>query len=131
MSTTTRQRGTVTDSYGNEHEVWGPFESMAQVKRLNRATAHHWFDRDTMAFFGSAVESNLRFGRLFVSSEQPPVEANDVLGRPRAFTVRCSTDDGRVVTVGEFMAHATLDAALDALYTAVVPTYPEGAQPCP
>lgn len=85
------------------------FSTMAEVKRADQANDHHWFDRDTMRFFSSRVESDLICGEFFVSSERFDEDA------PRLFTVRrVATKRGEIRTVGAFQEHATLGHALAA-----------------
>jgi hypothetical protein len=68
------------------------------IKEHMRAAGSHWFDPDTMRFFGTRVEPTVYQGRggvYFVTSEQPP-------HGKRAWTVRQfdpTTDD--ISTIGE------------------------------
>jgi len=97
-----------------------------------RATAHHvlipmsrviadhrghWFDPDTMRFFGTRLTQHayeLTDGRrLFVSSEQPP-------HGPRRWSLRAQDPNtGKIDTVGEFCGYASRGAALYALSLAL------------
>ena len=106
----------IVDSYGREHEIPGPYASLGQVKAANRQTDHHWFDPDSMTFFGSRLESSLQYGRLFLSSEQQPTTHPDDPVHPRKYTVRCATDDGAVVTVGGFQTWPSHADAMEALH---------------
>jgi hypothetical protein len=107
---------TVTDTYGQTHELFGPYNDLHEVKGANRAKGHHWFEPESMRFFGCRIESVVLYGRLFVTSEQPPVEFEDPEGEPRRYSIRVATDDGAVHTVGEFRAWTSKDDALDALH---------------
>jgi hypothetical protein len=91
------------------------FQTMADVKRANRAKGHHWFSTDTMRWFRCKIESELIAGRLFVTSER----FDD--GSPRLFTVRKVYPDADIGTVGEFQEHRTKNAALAAAHAALTP----------
>lgn len=80
------------------------YETMDDVIAANRAINHHWFDRDTMRFFGTRIESRLIAGKRFITSEKPPS------GR-RRYTIREAMPDGTIDTVGEFCQFATLRQA--------------------
>lgn len=81
------------------------FKTIADVRAANQDAGHHFFDRATMQFFASQVESVLYAGRYFVTSEAQP-RGN---GRgPRKGTVREVNEQGHVSTVGEFMGYASL-----------------------
>jgi hypothetical protein len=85
------------------------FHTMDQIKRAVAATGSHWFDADTLAWFGSRISSvvyPVPDGALFVTSEFTGFERAS-----RAYTVRLATDDGSVSTVGEFLQYKTRDAA--------------------
>ena len=66
----------------------------------------HWFDRDTMRFFGTRLPRagiTGQGGVFFVTSEQPP-------HGPRAYSVRKLLGEGRIETVGDFCAMSKYDA---------------------
>jgi hypothetical protein len=84
--------------------------TMADVRAANRAAGMCWFDRGSMAFFGSRIESALIAGRYFITSEKG-FNATD----PRRFSVREALPTGSIDTVGEFRGYATLDDARDAI----------------
>lgn len=84
------------------------FTNLQQVKRQHKALGGHFFDRDTMKFFGSRIESPLIGGKWFVTSEQYGDE-------PKRFTVRWVVDLGyriAIETVGGFQEFDNLDDAL-------------------
>ena len=77
-------------------KTFGPFtvesmpryRTMADVKRSNKEAGFHLFDRSTMRFFDSRIESGLYRGPggvYFVTSERFHPEST---GEPRMFTVR-------------------------------------------
>lgn len=84
------------------------FASMRDVVAANFARGHHFFERETMAFFRSRAGSTLYGGRYFITSEQFDSFS------ARRYTVRVANDDGSVDTVGEFQEHATRAAAIRA-----------------
>lgn len=88
-----------------------PFATIAEVEAANKAHGGHFFDRQTMRFFKSRIESSVLSGRYFLTSEQPP-------GGRRAYTVRRASDTGAVRTVGELGAYATKEQARKAAYAA-------------
>ena len=88
------------------------FSTMAAVRAANKAAGHHFFDRDTLRFFGSKIECKLYAGRYFVTSEQPP-------HGPRVWRVREAQPDGTIDTVGEQLATlADAQAAIKTLTAA-------------
>lgn len=71
------------------------------VKLAARNMGSHFFDADTMRFFGSRIGERVYGGRFFVTSEQR--EWNT----PRRYTVRVVTPSGRgrrfdITTAGDF-----------------------------
>lgn len=86
--------------------------TMADVRAANRAAGMCWFDRGSMAFFGSRIESNLIGGAYFITSEKG-AHASDA----RRFSVRKALANGSIETVGEFRAYAMRDDARDAIAT--------------
>lgn len=90
--------------------------TLDQIKDANRSAGQHWFDPDTLRFFGSRVLVTTygpdSIGRVyFVSSERSGFDHD----APRAFTVR-SFDPATagIDTVGEFLGHATRSRAITA-----------------
>ncbi len=67
------------------------FKNMTEVKKANKDAGHHFFDKSTMQFFDSRIESRLIGGRVFVTSEQYEDE-------PRHYAVRSVNDDGTIDT---------------------------------
>lgn len=71
------------------------FATIADVKAANIAAGGHWFDPDTMRFFGTRFCGYLQGGRAFVTSEQ-------VWGdQLRTYGVRYATADGTVHSFGD------------------------------
>ena len=89
--------------------------TIADVKAKNKAAGQHFFDADTMRFFGSRVESSLYKNNTFITSEYTGFERTS-----RAYTVRVFDEaTGSVDTAdfpnGEstFNAFRTKEAAQD------------------
>ena len=96
--------------------ITGPFTTIAEVRAANRANGGHWFDKDTMRFFNSRIESKLIGGKYFISSEQSPPFNDQVW--PREYSVRVVSDDASIDTVNDFQEYKTKQqarAAIDAL----------------
>ena len=92
------------------------YNSIADVKRANKEAGGCWFDRSSMRFFKSRIETGIvKSGECarFISSEQGPD------GR-RAYTIREAQPNGDIDTVGEFQGYATLKAARAAILREVV-----------
>lgn len=83
--------------------------TMAQAKAIYKATGKHFFDRDTMAFWGSRIETEPYKNRCFVTSE------NNFDSTKRLYTVRQFGEDYQTInTVGEFQQYATKSDAVEA-----------------
>lgn len=91
--------------------TYGPFtvesmprwRTMADVKRSNKEAGYHFFDRATMRFFDSRVESGLYRGKggvYFITSEQ---FHGSVCTLPRKYTVRkFNTASADISTASEY-----------------------------
>ena len=83
--------------------------NLQQAKRIYARTGHHFFDADTMRFWGSKIETDLFENRCFVTSE----DNFDQSGR--FYNVRRFGKDFRTIdTIGEFNSHITLEDAVRA-----------------
>ena len=87
----------------SERPAYGAMFSIDAVKRANRESGSHFFDTDTLRFFGSRVLSGTYGGRFFITSERTGFDHN----APRAYTVREFMPDASIETVGEFNAYAS------------------------
>jgi hypothetical protein len=83
----------------------GPYRTIEQVKRANERAGQVWFSRETQSLWHCRIAPGVIAGRLFITSEAL------ALHDTRRYTIRLATDDGHVVTVGEFQEFATLAAA--------------------
>lgn len=81
--------------------------SLADVKELNREAGQHFFDRDTMRFFKSTIETGLLKGGYFITGE-----SQTGYGSNRKYTAR-KVDylNGSIETLGEFNQCSTKDNA--------------------
>lgn len=79
----------------------GEFISMDEVREANRELGHHFFDKETIRFFGSRVGSKLYGGRFFVTSEL------DFYRTDRRYSVRFVEDDGSVSTTVDFREYGS------------------------
>jgi hypothetical protein len=116
----------------------GPYRTVADVKRANAAIGHHYFDRETLRFFGSRVGSTVYGGRYFVTSERDEAISSRfpaAWNGERRYTVREAADDGSISTVGAFGAYRTGAAArkvaeaLAADRARTLTAFPDG-EPC-
>ena len=90
------------------------FTTMEQVKQANRARGQHWFDADTLEYWGTEIHGELMAGEFFITSE-------DNFNRDaRFFTIRKVSDTGRISTVGTWQQHPTLVDALWELANVVI-----------
>lgn len=90
----------VAEAEGKTHA--GPRLSMADVRRIAVEKGSHWFDPDTMRFFGTRMGREVYNGPggvFLVTSEQPP-------HGPRTYTVRrFDPSDATFSNAGGFGSH--------------------------
>ncbi len=91
-------------AYAAEHPREFTYSTMADVIAANESIGAHWFDRSSMRFFKTKIESRLICGHRFITSEKGPDEV-------RRYTVRDARPDGTIDTVGDFQGYRTLAAA--------------------
>ena len=85
--------------------------TISELKALNERNGGCWFERGTMRFFGTRIETGIIRGQYFVTSEQQDSD------RPRLYTLRSFNDEGDVATVGEFQGHNSKAAAIASIPT--------------
>ena len=83
------------------------FRTMSELKAANKKLGHHWFERGTMRFFNTRIESQLYGGRYFITSETMDP------GGPRSFSIREASADGSIDTVGKFQGFRFKEDARD------------------
>jgi len=98
------------------------FNNIEELIAKSQGRGGHFFDADTMDFFGSIVYPTVYDGRYFITSEQDRgiVVRDGTIRRAwdgrRLFTIRQCDDEGFVNTVGEFGAYDTKFEAETAIY---------------
>ena len=97
---------TVTDDYGNQHVIPGPFASVDEIRRANARIDNYWFDPTTLRFFNSRISDVLYAGRIFISSERHVYEPAGI-SEPRLYTIRVASDRGEVFSLSEFQEFAS------------------------
>lgn len=85
----------------------GQYRTIADIRAANREAGLHFFDRQTMRFHGTKIESGVHDGRFFVTSEQYGE------GSPRRYKVREAMPDGSIKTRGDDWRHK--EDAIDAI----------------
>ncbi len=97
--------------------------NLTAIKNAVKASGGHWFDKDTLAFFGSKIDSQyvwpVKGGAYFVSSEKCRWNNG-----PRLYSVRFCSDAGDIDTVGEFQGYKTAKAAVQAIHE-IIKSNPE------
>lgn len=99
-----------------EPDYW--FTSINEIRQTHKG---HWFDDDTLRFFGCRVMSTVWGGRWFITSEKDAgVLMSDGTLRSawngeRRYTIRLAKADGDIDTVGEFGQYATHGEAMKAV----------------
>jgi hypothetical protein len=84
---------------------------MSIVQRASQRGDYHWFDADTLAWFGSRIEDTAYLSgdgehAFFVTSEQDTSYPHPAWNGERRWSVRrCDLLAGRITTVGEFGDH--------------------------
>lgn len=80
--------------------------TLASAKAIYNQYGGHFFDRDTMRFFGSKIESDLYSNRCFITSE------NNFDGTKRYYNVRrFNSDYTDIETIGTFNTIKDKDTA--------------------
>jgi hypothetical protein len=85
------------------------FKTLAEVKAANKANGNHWFERSTMRFFNSVIESRLMDGGFFITSERMELEF------PKLYTVRRADENGLIETIGRFQEYPDIELARNAV----------------
>jgi hypothetical protein len=91
--------------YASEHPQEFTFADMSDVISANKQVGGHWFERSTMRFFKTKIESRLIAGKRFITSERGPNDAR------KRYTIREAKPDGSIDTIGEFQQFSTLAQA--------------------
>jgi hypothetical protein len=78
------------------HVVTYPFTGVGAIERANRDAGYHWFEQDSMRFFGTKILRYFGAG-VFTTRETNP-------SGKTAWSIRVASQDGSVSTFGEFHA---------------------------
>jgi hypothetical protein len=73
--------------------------TIADVKAWNKRASQHFFDRATMKFFNTRIESTLMKGNYFITSEKHPYNPRHC--RVRQYNPR----NHHILTIGEEMTY--------------------------
>ena len=84
------------------------YKSMAEIRKANKEIGNYFFSPSTMAFFKSKIETDVLYGKFFITSEINPS------GQKR-YTIREANTEGEINTIGEFHSFRFLHDAEDAL----------------
>lgn len=82
------------DNHRPQHVVAHPFTGVSAIERANIAAGMHWFEPQSMSFFGTKILRYFGAG-VFTTHETDP------MGRG-AWSIRVASADGNVTTFGEF-----------------------------
>ena len=88
------------------------FKTMQEVKQANKQIGNHFFDKKTMEFFNSKIESSLiekNEKQYFITSEQF-TGPGEYIGK-RLYTIREVKPNGEIKTIGEFQGYNTKQEA--------------------
>ena len=85
------------------------FTNMTEVKKANKEKGGHFFDKNTLRFFNSRIESSLLKNKYFITSEWYGE------GFKRLYTIREALKDGSIKTIGKFQEHKTKELAKEAI----------------
>ncbi len=86
------------------------YHGLSGIREANRDAGFHWFDADTLRFFGSRISEASFDGRYFVTSEWDGFNH-----AARLYSIREAMSDGQVDTVGDFQEFATRAQAIAAI----------------
>ena len=88
------------------------FNNITEVKKANKENGQHFFDRNTLAFFGSKVYPDL----YTVAGRQFFITSEDNFNRTeKGYTIREAMPDGDIETISEFLQYATKEQAIFAI----------------
>jgi len=88
------------------------FNNITEVKKANKENGQHFFDRNTLAFFGSKVYPDL----YTVAGRQFFITSEDNFNRTeKGYTIREAMPDGDIETIGDFLQYATKEQAIFAI----------------
>lgn len=80
--------------------------TIADVKKKNKEINNHWFERSTMKFFNSIIESELIADKYFITSERFEPHM------PKLYSVNEALPNGEINIKSEFQEFKTKKEAL-------------------
>jgi hypothetical protein len=80
------------------------FRDIREVRDASNKIGNHWFDGETMAYFGTKFESTVYKNRFFITSEIPPY------GKA-GFTIRFVRPNGTIQSLFDLCHFKTLSEA--------------------
>jgi hypothetical protein len=86
-------------------------KKLQDVIEDNQKAGYHFFDKETMSFFHSRIETGLLRNKYFITSEMSGWQSTE-----RAYTIRKAEADGSIKTIGEFRQYKKLEDATDEVY---------------
>ena len=81
--------------------------TISEVKSIIKSKGHHFFDKDTMKYWGTRIETSVFKNGCFVTSE------DNYNKTERLYTVR-RFDGESIDTIGEFQQYKTKESAREA-----------------
>jgi hypothetical protein len=88
------------------------FNNITEIKKANKENGQHFFDKETLAFFGSKVYPEL----YTVQGRQFFITSEDNFNRTKkGFTIREAMPNGDIETLGEFLQFETKELATFAI----------------
>jgi len=76
------------------------------IELYKKVNGGHFFDKDTLKYFGSRIHSTIWYGNVFITSEFTGFDRSN-----RAYTVRRLTPEGDIEGVSSFCEFKTLAQA--------------------
>lgn len=92
----------------NPPEEKTTFSNITEIKEHNKVNGFNFFNRDTMQFFNSKIESSVLHGCYFITSEVNP-------SGEKRFSIRKAKSNGNIKTIGDFHRYGTKESAINAL----------------
>jgi hypothetical protein len=81
----------------------GNFSSLSQFRQFNYQQGYHWFDADSMRFFGTRLIGDLMGGCVFITSDHD-------YKRDRKYSIRMAMESGSIHSYA-FARYDTLSEA--------------------
>jgi hypothetical protein len=80
--------------------------TIMEIKENNKQNSRYFFNKQTMKFFNSKIESKLYADNTFITSERENLQT------PRTYTIRIALDNGgEIGTIGKFQQFESLISA--------------------